>query len=124
MPSKTLEVIIKEPKLATEFINWYKLKYKDIIITDFIKLPFEYQLGIFIIFFEEKYNYAIHADRESYVIFYPDIEKASPIISNRPGKLLDIDNIEYTDFNSSMMRVIYNYERAILKVIDLIINPF
>ena len=125
MPSKTVEVLAKQEKIANKFINWYTMIYKDKLpIATFFALPFEFQLGIFIEFFEQEYNYGIHADRESYIILYPDMEKAKDIINSRPGKLLDKDNIEYYDFNSIMLKTLYNYERAILKIIDLIINPF
>jgi len=125
MASVTVDVLAKNIEVLDTFIDWYiKNNQSKLDIKTFLSLPFEYQYGVFIIFFEEVYNYAIHADRESYVIFYPDIEKAREIIINRSGKLLDRDNIEYTDFNSIMLKVIYNHERAILKVIELIVNPF
>lgn len=125
MASVTVQILGKNVKVLNAFIDWYVKNYQDKLdIKTFLSLPFEYQYGIFINFFEEVYNYAIHADRESYVIFYPDIERVKDFITDRPGKLLDKDNIEYTDFNSIMLKVIYNHERAILKVIELIVNPF
>jgi hypothetical protein len=125
MASKLVETLAKENKVLIPFINWYKVKYATKLAPNtFFSLPFEFQLGVFIEFFEEEYNYGIHADRESFVILYPNINKAKDIINARPGKLLDKDNIEYTDFNSIMIKSIFNYERAMLKIIDLIINPF
>ena len=125
MASKIAEVIGKEKKVLNSFADWYTPRYNTKLqILAFFSLPFEYQLGIFVNFFEEVYNYSLHADRESIVIFYPDMDKAKDIIMNRPGKLLKIDNIEYTDFTSGMSRVIYNYEKGMIKIIELIVNPF
>lgn len=125
MPSEIMKTIARETKVLDVFTNWYISKHKDKIpIHTFVSLPFEFQLGILLTFFEEEYNYGIHADRESFLILYPDIEKARDIITKRPGKLLDMDNIEYTNFNSIMLKSIYNYERAMIKIVDLIINPF
>jgi len=125
MASEVMKCIARETKVLNSFTTWYTSKHKDKIpITTFVSLPFEFQLGVLLTFFEEEYNYGIHADRESFLILYPDIEKAKDIILNRSGKLLDRDNIEYTNFNSIMMKSIYNYERALIEIVNLIINPF
>jgi len=125
MASEVMKCIARETKVLNSFTTWYTSKHKDKIpITTFVSLPFEFQLGVLLTFFEEEYNDGIHADRESFLILYPDIEKAKDIILNRSGKLLDRDNIEYTNFNSIMMKSIYNYERALIEIVNLIINPF
>ena len=125
MVSKFVEILATTTTLKSDFVAWYKINYESKLSSNlFYTLPFEYQLGILIVFFEDEYNYGIHADQESYVIFYPNIEQAKDRISKKAGILLDKDNIEYMNSNSIMKKVIHNYEIAILKVIDLIINPF
>ena len=125
MASKIIEKLSKEKEVLNAFIAWYKANYDSKLpILTFFTLPFEFQLGILINFFEENYNYSLHADRESYLVFYPDIDKVRDIILNRKGKLLDVDNFEFVDFNSLMRKVIYNYERGMIKILELIVNPF
>jgi hypothetical protein len=124
MASKFVEILATTTTLKTNFVAWYKANYESKLSSNiFYTLPFEYQLGIIIMFIEDEYNYGIHADQESYVIFYPNIEQAKDRIERKTGVLLDKDNIEIYS-NSIMNKIIYNYEIAILKVIDLIVNPF
>ena len=126
MATKIVESIARETKVLNTFIAWYKKSNYNIDIKTFFLFPFEFQCGVFLKFFEEEYNYGITAERYCYVIVYPDLEKAKDIILNRPGRVVKdgIDNVEFADFNSNMLSTLYNYERGMIKIIELIINPF
>lgn len=126
MASKIIEVIAKESNLLELFIKWYSTRNTIIPIKQFVTLPFEYQCGVLISWFEEEYNYGVVAEKDYYTVVYLDIQKAKDIITKRPGRILSnsIDNVEYADFTSSMISTLYNYERGMIKIVDLIINPF
>lgn len=119
----------KNNALLNEFIVYYRQYYNDAInVEKFMTLPFSFQLGIFLIFFEDIYNYAVHADRHSVVILYPDIERArSILITRKSGIIAEFDNICYAEFAEDTSKMVsmsvHNYETAVGKIIELISKP-
>jgi hypothetical protein len=103
-----------------DFFNWCKVNNIDLNV--FIKLPFYYQIGVFLLFFDSK-GLCIHVDCDSYVISYntlTDEKNKKSILERMNGGSIFIREdvyLEPTPLDKS-------YEIAIIATFNYIETPF
>jgi hypothetical protein len=94
--------------VLNEFGSFYNKRYQN--ISTFVKLPFTYQIGVFIEFLATK-DVGIHADRYSIVLYYVYPEAKLKELENlyRDSRSFYIKE-EYLDIPNDLLT---NYKKAI-----------
>ncbi len=112
------------PDLGKNIVKYYNSKSLPLPITTFIKLPFEYQLGFLIDYFENQHNMHILVDLTNVVIHYVNPElNANEIIANynKTGKWNDIILSESFKQSSNLLE---SYYLGFRYVINVALQPF
>ena len=117
------EISNKYKELTKEFFIWYNTKYK-YPLSSFISLPEIMQFGVITEYIIDKYNMSYHCDSGSYYIFWYDPELSV-------NEMLKVYN-ESGQFSikiemKSGLKIVNHSEsnkRVILRIFDMITNPF
>jgi hypothetical protein len=112
------------PDIATQFIKYYMVNYNEKLhVNTFITLPLEYQLGIFMEFFQTM-NLEFIFDTHTYIIYYIDPRlNANNVIAkyNKDGILTD----ELYEGKVEKDNNVLNSARlAIEYIINVVLIPF
>ena len=109
--------IISNASSARPFIEWYNIKYPG-TLSVFQNLPFTFQLGVYLEYFETLYKLVVMVNTHMYTVNFSD---------NRNTPLRGENNFTYNHYkydHAEPSTIIHGYELAVLWLFENFDVPF